>query len=281
MTVEKTLPRLIGNEAYEKIWRRLLGAKFGKYIDQVNLAWFWARVAKRSAALGYFPGGFQVLAEKTRQYIESRGGEVKLRSQIKKIERRSGKFLVAGEVFDRVIVTTPAKIAEKIIGEAAVHWPKIDYLWGQTLVMELSESMLPVYWVNILEKNWPFLVAVEHTKMIDKKYYGGKHIVYFGNYLEDADTRLKMDDRQLLSLFLPYLKKMSSDFKKSWIKRFWRFQETFAQPVFPVNYSKMLPKIETKIKGLFIANMSMVYPFDRGTNYAVFLGKRVAEMVMK
>ena len=30
---------------------------------------------------------------------------------------------------------------------------------------------------------------------------------------------------------------------------------------------------------LFIANMSMVYPFDRGTNYAVELGNKAAQEI--
>ena len=33
-------------------------------------------------------------------------------------------------------------------------------------------------------------------------------------------------------------------------------------------------------KGLWLANMSMVYPWDRGTNYAVDLGTRVAQLML-
>jgi protoporphyrinogen oxidase len=132
-----------------------------------------------------------------------------------------------------------------------------------------------------LEKNWPFLVAVEHTRMLDRKHYGGKHILYLGNYLADGDSRLKLDNKKLLSRFIPYLKRLNSKFEAKMIEKIWRFQEPFAQPVFPVNYSKLMPEIETKIRGLYVANMSMVYPWDRGTNYAVSLGNRVAEMVMR
>jgi protoporphyrinogen oxidase len=281
-STEKTLPLLIGDEAYEKIWKKLLEAKFGQYIGEVNFAWFWARVAKRSAALGYFEGGFQLLAEKLGEYIEAHGGKIKLKTEVKKVESiEKGTFLVAGKRFDRVIVTAPAPVAEKIVGREVVSWPKINYLWGQTLVLELSESLLPVYWVNILEKNWPFLVAVEHTKMIDKKHYGGNHVLYLGNYLEDGDRRLKMNEKELLRLFKPYLKKINVQFDDGLVISVKKFQQPFAQPVFPINYSKIMPEIETKIKGLYVANMSMVYPWDRGTNYAVFLGNRVAEMVME
>jgi len=35
--------------------------KFGKYYKDVNMAWMWARVHKRSFKLGYFKGGFHAL----------------------------------------------------------------------------------------------------------------------------------------------------------------------------------------------------------------------------
>jgi hypothetical protein len=38
--------------------------------------------------------------------------------------------------------------------------------------------------------------------------------------------------------------------------------------------------MRTKIKGVYLANMSMVYPFDRGTNYAVKMGEDVAKKVI-
>jgi hypothetical protein len=42
----------------------------------------------------------------------------------------------------------------------------------------------------------------------------------------------------------------------------------------------MIPATRTPLPGLFFASMSQVYPWDRGTNYAVELGRRVAaEMI--
>ena len=35
----------------------------------------------------------------------------------------------------------------------------------------------------------------------------------------------------------------------------------------------------TPVKGVFLANIQQVYPHDRGTNYAVELGEKVAELV--
>ncbi|MDP3941775.1 MAG: oxidoreductase, partial [bacterium] len=57
------------------------------------------------------------------------------------------------------------------------------------------------------------------------------------------------------------------------------FKAPFAQPVIPVNYSKMIPATHTPLKNVFLANIEQVYPWDRGTNYAVELGEKVANII--
>ena len=270
--VEDFLPGLVGEEGYEKVWKPLLAAKFGPYLREVNMAWFWARVYKRTQSLGYFPGGFSALADKMALYVKNRGGKIRLGEKAGPIKRdKKAGWWVNSEKFDKVLITTPAVLAEK---------PGVDYLWAQTLVLELDQSLMKGYWLNILEKDWPFLVAVEQTNFIDKKHYGGKTIVYLGNYLADGDKRLKLAEEKLLKLFLPFLAKINPAFKPSWVKRSWCFEAPFAQPVFPTEYSRQLSAISRQpLKGLYLANMSMVYPWDRGTNYAVELGGRVANLI--
>ena len=43
----------------------------------------------------------------------------------------------------------------------------------------------------------------------------------------------------------------------------------------------MIAKLKTGERGLYRTNMSMVYPFDRGVNYAVEMGTRAAKEVIK
>ncbi len=278
--VTETLPLLLGREGYEKVWKPLLSAKFGSYLGQVNLAWFWARVYKRTQSLGYFPGGFQALADKMGEYIKTRGGKISLGHKIKTARLgKDNKWWVDDEKFDRVLVTSPAPMMDKLVGVDHIKWPKINYLFAQTVIMELDKSLMKGYWLNILEKDFPFLVAVEHTHFMDKKHYGDKTIVYLGNYLSDGDKRLKLSEEQLIKLYLPYIKKINSKFEVSWIKRSWLFEVPYAQPVFPINYSKEIPPMKTDAQGLYVANMSMVYPWDRGTNYAVASGQAAAKLI--
>jgi len=53
----------MGNYAYKKLWEPLMKNKLGKYSKDVSLAWFWARVYKRTESLAYPEGGFLSFAE--------------------------------------------------------------------------------------------------------------------------------------------------------------------------------------------------------------------------
>ena len=47
----------------------------------------------------------------------------------------------------------------------------------------------------------------------------------------------------------------------------------------PLNHSHNIPPLRTPLPGLYFASMSQVYPWDRGTNFAVEIGQTVARMV--
>jgi hypothetical protein len=40
-----------------------------------------------------------------------------------------------------------------------------------------------------------------------------------------------------------------------------------------------VPEHRTPIDGLYLGNMSQIYPEDRGQNYSILMGEKVAEMV--
>ena len=58
------------------------------------------------------------------------------------------------------------------------------------------------------------------------------------------------------------------------------FKAPFAQPIVPVNYSEIMPSMLTPLSNVFLANIEQVYPWDRGTNYAVELGQIVAKLIL-
>jgi len=149
-----------------------------------------------------------------------------------------------------------------------------------TLILRLKKPFLKdnVYWLNILEQEFPFVALVEHTNFIDKKYYGNEHIVYLGNYYSPDNLIFKRSKKEIWQQFSCFLKKINPDVEKNLIG-LEKFSSFLAQPIIPINYSKKMPPMKIANGKVFLASPNHIFPWDRGMNYSVALGKKVAGLV--
>ena len=195
-------------------------------------------------------------------------------------------------VFDRCLSTvSPDRMLDMVpsLKEQAPSYAKqisdLVSIGAVVLVAALKKPILKdTYWLNLpatssdkLENEIPFLALVEHTNYIDKSHYNGDHIVYMGDYIAEDHPYLHQDEADISERFISELKKFNPEFDPSWVRKTWLFRAKYAQPVPFVNHSENLPPLRTPINGLWFASMSQVYPWDRGTNFAVEIGRRVAK----
>ncbi len=302
------LPKAMGKKAYEMIWEPLLVAKFGQYMPTISLAWFWARITKRTPSLAYPEGGFLKFANALSKKIESMGGKIYFNSNIEKIEDQegypnvilgstpgrttpeskkktdSGQARMTNLSFDKVIVTLPSfafiQLAPSLPEDYKKELSSLQGIGAVILVLRLKKPFFKenTYWLSVCDKNAPVLAIVEHTNFMDQKHYNNEHLVYLGNYLPKEHRYFTLTKEELLKEFDQYLEKISPEYKES-IIGFQKFSVPFAQPIIPINYSKMIPPFETPLKNVYLANMQQVYPWDRGTNYAVELGEKIAKII--
>ncbi len=302
------LPIAMGQHAYKLLWEPQLQNKFSTYTNEISLAWFWARIKKRTATLAYPKGGFLTFAQALVKKIEEQGGKVLFNTEVISInnnknsiylkassprhsgkpkahpESDSGQARMTSFNFDKVIVTLPSffflKIAPNLPVEYQNKLKSLQGLGAINLVLRLKESFLKdgTYWLSICDKKSPIMAIVEHTNFMDKKYYNNEHIVYLGNYLPANHPYMQMSADELLKIYDPYLKKINPHYSSFLIHNS-LFNVPFAQPIIPINYSKIMPPFQTPLKHVLLANIQQVYPWDRGTNYAVELGEKVATLI--
>ena len=286
------LPEKLGKRGYTMIWEPLLKTKFGSYYKDISLAWFWARIKARSTELGYPEGGFQTYADVLSNKIIDQGGIIDYETSANLLEEKNKELIISytnkkgkgQEKFDAVLLTIPNVQIQRLVPQLPQDYvtklKKFQYIGAVNMVLELSAPMLPkdVYWLNICEDNYPFLAVVEHTNFANKSHYDNKYIVYVGKYLAHGHKYFAMNAEQLLAEYDPYLKKLNPNYKKHLLNSF-IFKVPFAQPIVTQNFSKEILPFETPIKNVFLANMQQVYPWDRGTNFAVEMGERVASVI--
>jgi hypothetical protein len=64
------------------------------------------------------------------------------------------------------------------------------------------------------------------------------------------------------------------------VRERWMFQAPYAQPIVTAGYAGRLPPMKTPLPGVYLATMAHVYPQDRGQNYSMALGERVAAQML-
>jgi protoporphyrinogen oxidase len=295
-TVEEWMRKWAGTEVYEQMWQPLVIGKFGPYYKDVNMAWMWARLKARTTNLGTFKGGFQAFADRFAEILRAQGVEIKLGAKVESIKRASppkGKqeglavrSEAGSEPFDKVLVTTSPNLMAKICPELPESYLKglleLKSMGAVVMVLSLKHQLSEqgYYWFNLpKDAGFPFLALVEHTNFVSPEHFGGDHILYAGDYLEPGHEYFSLSETELLERFTPTFKRINPNFEPDWVKNVWVFKTNYAQPVPLVNHSQNIPAIETPVEGLYFASMSQVYPWDRGTNFAVEIGRKAAKLM--
>jgi len=326
-TAYSYLRKKLGKRVFEVVWKPLLVGKFGKEAKNISMAWFWARIKKRSKRLGYLEGGLVTLVDKLVEEILKRKGQILVNSEVVVIEGlrqaqsrlgdESAGFGVANLIrkiregvasekkvavdpdeekvvkvktcdgeffFDRVVVTcaTPIflKMAKGLGDVYRERVGKLKYLAACSLIIVAKKTLLTdAYWLNIAQSNFPFLLVGQQTNFIDFNYYGRSHIFYVGNYYDHNHPNLKKPGKKLFSDFWPKLSKINPEFKKEDVVKIYKFIDRYGQMVVDKDYRKNKPEMKTPIIGVYLANMDLTYPFDRGINYAVGAAREVVKKI--
>lgn len=295
-TAEHWLTRLFGQRGYQVIWEPLLRKKFEHLTPSVAAVWMWGKIALRGSSrekgkekesLGYMRGSFQKFHEALAQACRKRGAAIRLGAAVTSLERRSDRWAVAAgaepsEDFDQVLVTLPPAPMKDLAGphlseQERARLEGIKYQGAMVAVLKLDRALTDYYWINVNDYQVPFGGVIEHTNLLPVERYGGYHVVYLSRYISPTDPFFSEGEQAVIARFQAELPKFNAAFSPDWIKEAWVFRDAYAQPVIECDYPEKKPPMVTSAHGLFLANMNHIYPEDRGMNYAVSLGRRVAE----
>ena len=289
--------RHAGGRVANVVWEPLLRGKFGDMADQVSMAWLWNRLRLRFSSrsllsrrevLGYQRGSFGVWIDAMVHLIGVLDGVIHTSERIASVKRSDGALEVETESgrkesFEAVVATVSNQaflsIAPGLDEGYAAKLRGLTHQDALCLVLSLDRPLTDFYWLNVNDRSIPFLAVVEHTRLVEPERYGGRHIIYVSNYLPGDSSLLQLDADALFAHYLPHLKRINPAFEEGWVSGRWRFHAPDAQPVFTVGAGSRIAEHRTPVPGLYLANMAQIYPQDRGQNYSILLGEKVAAMV--
>jgi protoporphyrinogen oxidase len=302
----------VGRQGYERVWGPLLRAKFSEHADDVSMVWFWGKIYLRFASrpkgglplvgsllakeqLGYLRGSFGRLVDGLVEACRARGGRLEAGAPVESVivedGRAVGVRLADGreERADAVLATTPSGLFRRMTPGLPAAGPDgaryaemldaVQYQWATVLVLTLDRPLSSIYWLTMTDDDAPFVVAVEQTNFLPASTYGGNHIVYFSDYMSPDDPMARMSEDEILDLYEPWIRRINPAFDRSWIRDRWVFRDRAGQPVVRLGYHETIPPHRSPIPRLYLANTTQIYPEDRGQNYSLRMGSRVARLV--
>jgi protoporphyrinogen oxidase len=292
------LTRACGKDVMRTIWTPLLKGKFDRYWDSVSMAWLWARIHTRANSrppgggrerLGYLRGGFAEIVRKLETELSQRRVRILTGQAVRQLTFDSGRRaqLEDGRVidFDACLFTGSSPALARLLPAGSVpdeyrrRLESIAYLGAICLVFVSDQSVADQYWLNIHEPDAPFLLFIQHTRLVGTGLYQGKHVYYIGSYQPTDSPLFGRSDEALAGLWFDYLRRIYPRFDPGRISERHVFKFKAAQHVADTRYQEKIPDYATPVPGLFLANFSQIFPEDRGTNFAVREGLKVADLI--
>ena len=302
-TADQWLNEKLGGQAYDVLWNPLLRGKFGRFYGDVGMPWFWSKIQTRFASregllakevLGYPTGSFDVVFDTLAAKIKAQGGQIRIENPVTTIRPKdeAGRVGVESiaerrekvETFDCVLSTVPSFTMPSLMRNMPMDYldrlESVQYLAAVVVILELDQQLTDFYWMNIASDEVPFLGIIEHTNMLPKEWYNGRHVVYLTNYLHRKDELFNLPPDELVDLYLDHLPKFNPNFDKSWVKEVHYNAVSAAQPIIGTEYGAKKPSHRTPFERVYLANTTQIYPEDRGTNYSIRMGREVADLML-
>ncbi|WP_176818889.1 NAD(P)/FAD-dependent oxidoreductase [Quadrisphaera sp. DSM 44207] len=305
VTAYAWMRRAGGAEVLKVIWEPLLRGKFDQYYDEVAMAWLWARIHIRANSkapgdsgekLGYFDGGFQTFTDALVDAAQAAGVKIRTGVDIAAITAAPGGGASVrmadgtAEQADAVVATVPSSVFARLAGEDLRALPggadyarrleAIDYLGARLMIFSSDQDLSPYYWHNVNDVDLPFLVFINHTKLVGTAPYGGRHVYYLATYVPHEHELFTCTEDELADRWFEALRQVVPSFDRERVRERHTFAFANAQHIVDTEYAEKRPEHRTPLPGVHLCNFSQIYPEDRGTNYAVRDGQRIADVVL-
>ncbi|ELX9580986.1 NAD(P)/FAD-dependent oxidoreductase [Escherichia coli] len=284
------IKRWVGEEAYEVLWRKLFELKFYEYTSGLSAAWIWSRIRRIGRSrynlfrekLGYLDGGSSTLLEAMKAEIESKGGEFRLNSFVKKVTIEEGRVtgVTVGDshdTFDTVISTIPLPYVSKLIpdlpSDIINKLNDIKNIAVVCVIAKLRKAVTENFWLNTNDPDMdiPGIVEYSNLRPLDN------HVVYVPFYMPGENPKFLDDDSVFLLKVKNYLKKINPSLTDDDFIDIRASRYRYAQPICDPGYLSRLPSVAMPIDGLFVADTSYYYPEDRGISESIDFGRKMAK----
>lgn len=293
VSAKEWLVRVGGPEAFDRIWRPLLDAKFDGVYDNVSATYIWAwlnrmssvrQAPQLSGTIGYLKRGHFSLIKALADAFVEQGGDIQYDARVREIELHDGHLgrvrTHAGTLdFDALVAAVATPIFAHLIPAAdsgyLARLEKSTYLGLICPVMVVNTPLSNFWTLNLTDPTYPFATIIQ-TPHPEKP---GHFIVHLPRYTAPDNDWMGVGDNDIREAWITHVKKIFPTFSEDQIVHFAVSRSRYAEPIHTVNMLQNNLDIQTPYAGLFLANTAQVYPQLPTSEAAVAHAQQVADRI--
>jgi protoporphyrinogen oxidase len=271
------------------LWRRLFDYKFYHHSDNLSAAWIWSRIRRIGRSrydlfrekLGYLDGGSTTLLEALKADIESHGGEIRLKTPVRRVLIEQGRVrgieTDAGvDTFDKVISTVPLPYVPKLMPdlpeEVIRKFESVRNIAVVCVIAKLNKQLTENFWLNVNDDEMDIPGLVEYSNLRPLQH----SVVYVPFYMPGEHPKYAESDQAFIEKVRNYLKTINAELRDDDFIDIRASRYRHAQPICEPGYLDRLPPVALPVQGLWVADTSYYYPEDRGISESIGFGRRMA-----
>lgn len=194
------------------------------------------------------------------------------------------EFPSASTIFDKVIITAPSNVAEKMLPQLDnVERNQLKSIRYQGIVCAsvMMRCSLSNFYVTNITDDTPFTGIIEMSAIVDKREFDGNALVYLPRYIAPDDPLFDKTDEEIEHYFLTGLERMYPHFRRKDVVAFKvsKVRQVFPVPV--VRYHEGLAEMKSSVDGVYIVNSSHIVNGTLNINETVQLAEKFFESEFK
>jgi protoporphyrinogen oxidase len=263
---------IVGDRAFEVLWRPLLEAKIGDAYPAIPALWLSSRMHREKSTnkevKGCLRDGYASLIDGIEAELRRLGVDIRLGVRVEAIERVGDDMALrygdgTQDAFDTVVATSPLIAFRKMTQSLDIPAPlrdlDLDYQGVISGVFLLEKPLSSYYWMPIVDSGATAQGVIEMSNLVPLERSDGRYVTYLVNYTHRSSELFAKSDEELLDLYRRDLESLFPDAGRRVLDAF-LFRAPFVEPLWTLGYGSRRPNPSVIPGRLYLAGTSQVYP---------------------
>lgn len=273
ITAENWLRSMVGDRAFDILWKPLLSAKIGDGYPSIPALWLSSRLYRekntKKESKGFLRNGYRSLIDAFAASLASNGATIRLNTSVQALamEGEGVSLTIDGgrpERFDFVVSTLPPPALVKMAPGLAALEPlralALDYQGAICGVFFSDKPLSRYYWMPFVDCGATAQGMIEMSNLVPpSERTQGNYVTYFVNYAHRSSEMFARSDDDLIGAYRQDIAQLFPE-RGIQVVDAYLFRAPFVEPLWTLGYQARKPPTALVPGRLYMASTAQLYP---------------------